>query len=85
LHARGIGALLADQPKHAREQQEMTVDELKARLAVLGLKLPESDHTPLLGMATEIERAALSVRQHHEMTDEMGIIFPTDRMAGGAS
>jgi hypothetical protein len=66
-------------------KQEMTVDELKARLAVLGLKLPESDHTPLLGMATEIERAALSVRQHLEMTDEMGIIFPTDRMAGGAS
>ena len=63
----------------------MTVDELQARLAVLGLKLPESDHAPLLGMVTEIERAALSVRQNLEMTDEMGMIFPTDRLAGGAS
>ena len=63
----------------------MTIDELQARLAVLGLKLPESDHAPLLGMATEIERAAVSVREHLEMTDEMGTVFVTDRLAGGAS
>lgn len=63
----------------------MTVDELQTRLATLGLKLPESDHEPLLGMVGEIERAALQVRQGLEMSDEMAVIFATDRLTGGAS
>jgi hypothetical protein len=63
----------------------MTIDELQARLVTLGLKLPETDHKPLLGMVDEIERAALQVRQNLEMTSEMGMIFPTDRLVGGAS
>jgi hypothetical protein len=63
----------------------MTLDELQARLATLGLKLPETDNKPLLDMVTEIERAAVQVRQGLEMSDEMGVIFQTDRLAGGAS
>ena len=63
----------------------MTLDELQARLSTLGLDLPESDHKPLLDMVGEIERAALQVRQGLEMSDEMGVIFPTDRLVGGAS
>lgn len=62
----------------------MTLDELQARLAHLGLKLPESDLKPLSGMVGEIERAAAQVRQGLEMSDEMGVIFPTDRL-GAAS
>lgn len=63
----------------------MTRDEIKARLAMLGLTLPQEDLEPLGGMVAEIERAALSVRQHLEMTDEMGVIFATDRLAGAGS
>jgi hypothetical protein len=63
----------------------MTLDDLKARLTALGLNLPESDHKPLLDMATEIERAAATVRQGLQMSDEMGVIFATDRLPGGAS
>ncbi len=61
----------------------MTLDELQARLASLGLKLPESDHKPLLEMVGEIERAAATVREGLAMSDEMGVIFATDRLAGG--
>lgn len=60
----------------------MTLDELQARLATLGLKLPETDHKPLLDMVGEIERASLQVRQNLEMSDEMGVIFATDRLPG---
>ncbi|MDQ8727868.1 hypothetical protein [Bradyrhizobium sp. LHD-71] len=63
----------------------MTVEELQAQLAALGLRLPESDHQPLLGMIAEIERAAAQVRHGLEMSDEMGVIFATDRLNGGAS
>ena len=62
----------------------MSLDELKARLATLGLSLPENDLKPLLDMVGEIERAAAQVRQGLQMTDEMGAIFDTDRLAGGA-
>lgn len=63
----------------------MTLDELQAHLANLGLGLPETDLKPLLDMVGEIERAALQVREGLEMTSEMGVIFPTDRLAGDAS
>ena len=63
----------------------MTLDELQARLATLGLKLPESDHKPLLDMVGEIERASATVREGLAMTDEMGVIFATDRLPGGAA
>jgi hypothetical protein len=63
----------------------MTLDELQARLTSLGLKLPESDHKPLLDMVGEIERAALSVREGLTMADEMGVVFATDRLTGGAA
>ena len=62
----------------------MTLDDLQARLATLGLKLPESDLKPLADMVGEIERAAAQVRQGLEMSDEMGVVFVTDRL-GGAS
>jgi hypothetical protein len=61
----------------------MTLDELQARLTSLGLNPPESDHKPLLDMVGEIERAAAQVRQGLEIPDEMGVIFATDRLAGG--
>jgi hypothetical protein len=63
----------------------MTHDELQAQLAALGLNLPENDKKPLLDMVGEIERAALRVREGLAMSDEMGVIFPTDRLSGGAS
>ena len=62
----------------------MTLDDLQARLASLGLNLPESDLKPLSDMVGEIERAAAQVRQGLEMSDEMGVVFLTDRL-GGAS
>lgn len=63
----------------------MTLEELQNRLAAQGLTLPESDHEPLLHMVGEIERAATTVRQNLTMSDEMGVIFATDRMTGGTS
>lgn len=63
----------------------MTLEELQNRLATLGLALPESDHKPLLDMVGEIERAASTVRQNLAMSDEMGVVFATDRLTGGAS
>jgi hypothetical protein len=63
----------------------MTPDDLKARLATLGLDLPETDHKPLLDMVAEIERASATVRQNLQKSDEMGVIFATDRLVGGAS
>ncbi len=66
-------------------ESPMTLDELQLQLAALGLKLPETDAKPLLDMVGEIERAARQVREGLAMSDEMGVIFPTDRLAGGAS
>lgn len=63
----------------------MTLDELQAKLAALGLKLPESDHKPLLDMVGEIERASASVREGLAMADEMAVVFATDRLTGGAA
>lgn len=63
----------------------MTLDEIKARLAEQGLGLPESDLKPLSAMVGEIERAAAQVRQGLQMSDEMGVIFPADRLGGDAS
>jgi hypothetical protein len=63
----------------------MTLDELKARLTTLGLNLPETDLKPLSDMVGEIERASSQVRHGLEMSDEMGVIFATDRLTGGAS
>lgn len=63
----------------------MTLEELQAHLTAVGLSLPETDLKPLLGMVGEIERAATQVRQGLEMSDEMGVIFPTDRLRGDAS
>ena len=63
----------------------MTLDEMQARLTSLGLKLPESDHKPLLDMAAEIERAAATVCEGLAMSDEMAVVFATDRLPGGAA
>ena len=63
----------------------MTLDEMQARLSSLGLKLPESDHEPLLAMVSEIERAATTVREGLAMADEMAVTFTTDRLTGGAA
>ncbi len=63
----------------------MTLDELQVQLAALGLNLPEADAKPLLDMVGEIERASRQVREGLAMSDEMGVIFPTDRLAGDAT
>ena len=61
----------------------MTLEDMQARLTSLGLKLPESDHKPLLDMVGEIERAAAAVRVGLVMSDEMAVVFVTDRLPGG--
>jgi hypothetical protein len=61
----------------------MTLEDMQARLISLGLKLPESDHKPLLDMVGEIERAAAAVRVGLVMSDEMAVVFVTDRLPGG--
>ena len=63
----------------------MTLEEMQARLTSIGLKLSESDHEPLLAMVGEIERAAATVREGLAMTDEMAVVFATDRLPGGAA
>jgi hypothetical protein len=63
----------------------MTLEDMQARLTSLGLKLPESDHKPLLDMVGEIERASATVREGLSMPDEMAVVFATDRLGGGAA
>ncbi|WP_152539759.1 hypothetical protein [Afipia sp. P52-10] len=63
----------------------MTMDEFETRLASLGVTLPEADRKPLLDMVAEIERAAAQVREGLTLSDEMAMIYPTDRLVGGAA
>lgn len=63
----------------------MTMDEFEARLTAFGLSLPEADKKPLLDMVAEIERAAAQVREGLALSDEMAMIYPTDRLTGGAA
>lgn len=63
----------------------MTLDELQSRLATLDLNLPGTDLKPLADMVAEIERAAAQVREGLAISDEMGVIFPADRLTGAAS
>ena len=63
----------------------MTLEDMHARLTSLGLNLPDSDHKPLLDMVGEIERASATVREGLAMADEMAVVFPTDRLTGGAA
>lgn len=63
----------------------MTMDEFEARLKAFGISLPEADKKPLLDMVAEIERAATQVREGLALSDEMAMIYPTDRLTGGAA
>ena len=63
----------------------MTMDEFEARLNAFGISLPEADKQPLLDMVAEIERAAAQVREGLALSDEMAMIYPTDRLTGGAA
>lgn len=63
----------------------MTMDEFEARLKAFGISLPDADKQPLLDMVAEIERAAAQVREGLALSDEMAMIYPTDRLTGGAA
>lgn len=63
----------------------MTMDEFESRLKAFGISLPDADKKPLLDMVAEIERAATQVREGLTLSDEMAMIYPTDRLTGGAA